>query len=399
MIVPTPAPQRNLSAPARTLPPAWLLPDPDDPISGPQAVYEAACKYVAAGLSLLPISADGSKSPDPERLPRVFDEAEQRWKCSWKLFSMRPPLEDELRRWRDIGGYFGLAVVAGAVSGGAPGLGLEIIDCDHMAVAEPWMDVVEQRAPSLVDRLAQVQSPRPGLHLYYRCSVFSGNQKLACAPEVDEHGQPVVDDRGKPKKKTLIELKGEGGYCLVPPSPRHCHPRSKRYLFIDGKPDLLHIPVITPEERAILLGAARELNRWQGPTRQRRASAAPRATDSNRPGDDFNRRAKWADILVPHGWAYVNDSGGVELWRRPGKTSGHSATVNYIEDRLHVFSSNAAPFEDGGTYTKFSAHVLLNHDGDYSAAARALQRDGYGKAEGRSRVGLNDNDKGFTTRM
>jgi putative DNA primase/helicase len=374
--------------PGRAIPLSWLLPDPDRDITGPQAVYEAACKYVDAGLSVMPIAADGSKSPDHERLPRSWDEEQQRFKSSWKLFQMRLPIQEELQRWRDTGGNYGIAIPAGVVSGGAPGLGLEIIDLDNLAVAQPWLDLVQERMRGLIERLVHVQSPRPGLHLYYRCSEFGGNQKLACAPETDEAGQVIIDPKtGKPKKKTLIELKGEGGYCLAPPSHRHCHPSGRRYLFIDGRPSLPDVPTITPQERAVLLDAARALNRWQEPERPRRPAVAGQPA-GDRPGDIFNARATWDEVLVPHGWVLVSASAGIEYWRRPGKTTGQSASVNYADnDRFHVFSSNAAPFEDDANYTKFAAYTLLNHRGDYAAAARELVRQGYGRSDGQAAEG------------
>jgi hypothetical protein len=58
---------------------------------------------------------------------------------------------------------------------------------------------------------------------------------------------------------------------------------------------------------------------------------------------------------------------------------GTSATTDYAgSELLHVFSSNAAPFDQDTAYTKFHAFALLEHDGDFRAAARALAREGYG---------------------
>jgi hypothetical protein len=106
-------------------------------------------------------------------------------------------------------------------------------------------------------------------------------------------------------------------------------------------------------------------------------------------GDDFNRRADWGDILRPHGWTYAGKGGGgSDQWCRPGKGRGTSATTNFGgSDLLFVFSTNADPFEEGKGYTKFSAYALLEHNGDFHAAARALARQGYGrvKKQGRRR--------------
>jgi putative DNA primase/helicase len=263
-----------------------------------------------------------------------------------------------------------MAILTGAISGN-----LEIIDVDNFDVFEPWLRKVKERAPGLLTRLVWVTTPRPGVHLYYRCATIGGSEKLARVPERDEK-------TGKVKPKTIIETKGEGGYCLAPPSPAACHPRDKCYVFVGGK-DLTMVPQITPEERAILLDAARSLNTWQPPVRpvpKRVRPTRPGAAVDGRPGDDFNARADWADILTPHGWHCVGaDADGCEHWCRPGKSDGSSATVNHQgHDLLYIFSVNADPFEENTGYTKFHAYALLEHDGDFIAAAKALAAKGYG---------------------
>lgn len=101
--------------------------------------------------------------------------------------------------------------------------------------------------------------------------------------------------------------------------------------------------------------------------------------DGHRPGDDFNRRADWASIIQPHGWVPIRQRGEVTYWRRPGKGEGISATTNYAgSGLLYVFSTNAAPFESDTAYTPFAAYTLLNHGGDFAAAACALVTQGYG---------------------
>jgi hypothetical protein len=103
---------------------------------------------------------------------------------------------------------------------------------------------------------------------------------------------------------------------------------------------------------------------------------------SLRPGDDFNDRAHWADILTPHGWTYMYHRGSTWYWRRPGKDSGeHSATTGRkgvgSEDRLYVFS-DATEFTQNEPYNKFAAYALLNHGGDFAAATRDLRSQGFG---------------------
>jgi hypothetical protein len=350
-------------------PASWIEEDPDAAATSPEAVFKAASLYVEAGLSVIPIDAEEpTKSPDPRRIR------------SWKIYQIRKPRKDELRSWLDCGGSFGLAVVGGRVSGREHGCGLEIVDFDSFEFAAPWLERVEERMPGLTAKLVMVNSPRPGFHVYYRCAAFGECQKLACGPAMDIIGEIIRDPAGHPKKATWIELKAEGGYCLVPPSPRRCHPRNKLYRLRDGSPDLTCVPVISCEERTIILEEARRFNQWTEDEPKRDfTEKTTKPTDGNRPGDDFERRASWADILEPHGWVLVRQRGPIEDWRRPGKSDGISGTVNYADTGLfYAFSSNAYPFEEKRGYSKFHAYAALNHGGDFVKAAQALKNEGFG---------------------
>jgi hypothetical protein len=109
------------------------------------------------------------------------------------------------------------------------------------------------------------------------------------------------------------------------------------------------------------------------------------AQRGDRAGDDFNERADWADILLPLGAVLHHEAGGERYWTRPGKDrrDGCSATTGYADDadRLKVFTPHWPPFADGEVYTKFGAYALLNHGGDYQAAASELGGLGYGRQQ------------------
>ena len=162
---------------------------------------------------------------------------------------------------------------------------------------------------------------------------------------------------------TLIETRGEGGLFLCAPTPG--------YELMQG--DFADLPVLTEAERELLLEAAWALNERVGNVVSGGSPAAP--TDDGRPGDDFNQRGDVRDVLRRHGWTLAKP-GENEYWRRPGKTSGWSAT---LKDKVfYVFSSSAAPFEPQQTYSPFAVYTLLEHGGDYGAAAAALRLDGFG---------------------
>lgn len=148
--------------------------------------------------------------------------------------------------------------------------------------------------------------------------------------------------------------------------------------------DLTSVATVTPEEREILLEAARSFDVpptkvEQSPPRKRPAASA-RSTRQDLPGDDFNARSDWAEILERNGWSFVGDDGaGKEFWCRPGKTDGVSATVNNEGyDLLHNFSANAPPLEHDKSYSKFQFVALVEHDGNFKKAAHALRAQGYG---------------------
>lgn len=313
-------------------------------------------ELVSAGLSVLPLRLDGTKAPAIKE---------------WKQFQNERPHELELKRWGTRGG---VGIVCGKVSGN-----LEIIDIDDAGLLNDYLEQIEALGGSEVwHKLTVVKTPRPGYHLLYRMpEPPQGNQKLA-----------MQSLNGK--QKTLIETRGEGGYVVAVGSNPAVHESNKPYLFVQG--DYSTIPMLTMEERALLLNAARSLSmvdfaEIEGEDRmisQRSKLPVTRDTTDGargqRPGDEFAERVSWQDILEPMGWQIVKRRGDVIFWRQPQKQNkGHSATTGYgSADILYVFSSNAAPFDPGRGYQKFTAYALLHHGADFSAAARDLRAQGYG---------------------
>ena len=108
------------------------------------------------------------------------------------------------------------------------------------------------------------------------------------------------------------------------------------------------------------------------------------STGDLRPGDDYQLRGDVRDVLQQHGWKLVGKTKENELWRRPGKDDGWSATFNGTVFYCHT--SNGQPFAERTGYNKFHAYTLLEHAGDFKAAAKALGEAGYGTRLATQRV-------------
>lgn len=121
---------------------------------------------------------------------------------------------------------------------------------------------------------------------------------------------------------------------------------------------------------------------------------------TGRPGDDFNARGDWSDLLSKHGWKEVGRRGETSFWCRPGKDAGISARLNKGGDGLlYVYSSNAGALAAGQSYTLFGAYAALEHGGNFREAANSLVGLGYGTAlssngngNGRQITVLSDDD-------
>lgn len=305
---------------------------------------ETAKSYLAAGLSVLP-AVKARKCP---------------FVGKWKTWQERLPTPVEVSAWF-ANPHDAVCLVCGKVSGN-----LEIIDFDHKGELFPkWAEAVPQE---LFDRLVIEQTPSGGFHVAYRCSgEVCGNLKLAQG--IREEGKLV----------TLIETRGNGGLFLCAPT--------EGYVLKHG--DFTQLPVLSAEERKSLLEAAYALNEKAVEEKDGNAGVAlPEDSQfSERPGDDFNVRGDIRELLMHHGWTPVRVDNGNEYFRRPGKSgSGWSAS---LKDRVfYVFSSNAAPFESNQAYSPFNVYALLEHQGDYTGAAKHLLECGYGAVRKHEGVNL-----------
>lgn len=323
------------------------------PIEAPELMHAVALRYLAAGLSVLPI-------PPGTKFPNI----------PWKPYQRHRPTLHDVAKWFPAGAPRGICIITGEISGAVlPDgtiCGLEILDIDDVEIATGFLEAARWHGlDTLLERLPREMSPRGGLHLGWRCNTWEGNQVLAERLSI-ETGHP----------KTLIETRGEGGLCVVAPTPPSIHPEypDRGYTLFTG--DWTHIPIISASERQALFEFSRSYNEY-APELVDAPPKPPGANGAVRPGDLLNTAADdawWDTLLAGHGWVKAFVHRGISHWRRPGKSEGSSATLGACGPYFYVFSSNAAPFQAGKAYKPFGAYTLLEHGGDYAAAAKVLAK-------------------------
>ena len=323
----------------------------------------AARAWYDAGFAVIPCHEDGSKRP--------FGP--------WRQYQLKRPDWTLVREWLESGRFTGIGVLMGLAS-----LNTEMAELEGPLEAalqrlERVMEHARQRGFAdlqTADLIARIwrgcseQSAGGGIHLFIRVidGPAKGNTKLA------HSGQG-------PDRKVIAETRGEGGFVVVAPTTaRNGHEPGTAYLFLRGSSPA-GVVEVTSEERDLLYAVIQSaLDEADTPSR---ITSMSTGASSSEPGafDEYRQRTTWRDILAPAGWREgFTDADGRTHWTRPGGQSFEGTSATTLEDGpLYVFSTNAGlPTEQG--LSKATVYSLLHHDGDLSAAGKALVEEGYGQA-------------------
>ena len=338
----------------------------------------ASRAYLDGGLSIIPINK--KKRPASWLLPQAQDEqgALLFWKelpngawtestedtgkpkGTWEPYQVVGPTLGEVLRWLD-GGIEAIALVCGGVSGG-----VEILDFDN----EDGVTWYERWATLAGDPVAALGLPLQrtggdGYQVAWRCAEIGGNQKLAWAAPSTARLSSPKSGSGSGGKRIMIETRGEGGYALLPPS---LHPSGKRYTLLAGK--FSQIPMITPEQRAVLLDCARQLSEV---TVTAKAAYGATYTTGDEVGEvwaKYNQSHSIEEALSRYGYTHAHGN----RWSRPGKPD--SAGVHVGKDgKAYAHSSNdpmvGDRMGDNRPFSAFDLFAHFSHGDDYAAAALA----------------------------
>lgn len=290
----------------------------------------------------------------------------------------------------DLSNCAGVGIVCGRLSGYLEAIDL---DCKYDLTGklfENYKRLIHELDKDLLSKLVVQKTRNGGYHLIYRCSVISGNVKLANRPTTDEEkletynqeykaaliknpddvkAKQVAEKASKTDKvRVLIETRGEGGYIA-------CHP-SEGYEIIHG--DFYSINEITAEQRELLHGIARQFNQVFEEVVVPKKEGIPK-TDGLTPFDDYNKRGDVVGLLQEHGWKVVSQKGNKTVFLRPGQTTSQSSG-NFDHERnwFSVFTTST-DFEPQHAYLPYAVFAVLECNKNYSEASRRLYLLGYGE--------------------
>lgn len=314
-------------------------------------ILTTALRFATQGIVVVPVASDGSKRPGLS---------------SWKEFQDRQPTQDELLAWFNNDQVQGLGVITGPISGNLLMIEFEgraVEQKLHLRAAEAIKAAgFEELWQSVVDGYTEA-TPSGGIHFLVKVDgpAIDGNTKLASKPG---------EDGG-----CLIETRAAGGFSICAPSGGTAHPSGKSWTMIAGSIET--IPTITTDEMNELftiLATFDEMPKAEI-TKQ---ELTKREFNPALPGDDYNARMTWEEILEPIGWKKVFTQAEKTLWRRPNKDEGISASTNHGGyDTFYVFSTSTT-FEANKSYSKFAVYAHLHHHDDFKQAAQALRFLGFG---------------------
>jgi hypothetical protein len=287
-------------------------------------------EYLGYGLSVIPVTGKQAA-------------------VSWKQYQSEPATKDAAAAWHEAG--YNVAIICGAVSGGVICIDFDVKNGNRYW---DWLKLVNEEYPEILSDLVFEETPSGGYHVVFRSDLVVKNVKLAMNKE----------------NVATIETRGEGGYFVCAPSPGY------RLEFNDFS----KLKKISADSAEVLLSLCASLNEFYAEESTIAQNATPERTGLT-PFDDFDSRYDIVALLREHGWKVSFQRAEKVYLQRPGKDGrGVSATWNVIPGRFYVFSTSTS-FQNNHAYKPSAVYAHLVHGGDYSAAAKELFRQGYGKKE------------------
>lgn len=247
----------------------------------------------------------------------------------------------------------GIGIVTGTLDNGTRYIALDLDEHDPNASGTATLRNHEEAYGSLPVTIT-ARTGSGGTHLLYKLK--------------ESHG-----DIGNGAGRLLgagVDIRAINAQIVVAPT---VHPNGNEYTWLDDHapgeiemaelPDWLYHLLSKPQEREKVVS----LEVHNPPTTG--------DTTDTRSGTRFNRETTWDTLLTADGWTpHHRDPDGTMYWTRPHKDvrDGLSASVNHNgNDLLTVFTTSINNLPPG-TYDRFGYWTCTRYQGDFAAAARAL---------------------------
>ena len=245
-----------------------------------------------------------------------------------------------------------VGIITGKISGNLECIDIDIKNDPTGKIITEYSNIIP---PDLLKKLVIQSTPSGGRHFIYRCpdATIDKNLKLAL------HSDRTV----------ILETRGEGGYFCT---------STVNNKVMQGVLELENlyedIPVITPEERNLLLELARSLTRFF-PSGNTSKNGEPFVY--NEPAiNEFNNKYLIVELFEKHGWSAVKEDDQKIYLLRDGSSAVHSGY--YFKDSKTFFCfSTSTEFQPEKPYNHFQVLQVLEGKNDYRTTVRLLKDYGY----------------------
>lgn len=253
-----------------------------------------------------------------------------------------------------------------------PLVGIDLDHCASYGKVEPW-------AQEIITQLDSYAEYSPS----YDKTPEDHGVRIFCKGDIPKAIAAYKDDSNKWATDDDLALPG------VPLPPR-CPEvyKAGRWLTVTG----LHIagtPTAIETRTSEILDLHTRIveaqEQHKETVRRAKGSTGPTLASTQQNGDRVgdNYSANGGDptaTLTKHGWTVHREAGDKIYYTRPGKKASNGQSANWhIKKRVFCnFSGNSSVFEVGKGYSLFQVYALLEHSGDFKAAAKSLAAQGYG---------------------
>lgn len=288
--------------------------------------------FIAEGLNPVPLKKD--KSP---KLPQGHDY----------LYKTIDKVETLFSNCEMIG------IVCGAVSGGFycldfdkhKGEDIKVVFDDFLT--NPFIQYIIKQG-----KLSLFQTPSGGFHCYYKSKIIEAGCRMAAWEDLS----------------TMIEIRGHGQYAATSPSAG--------YKYIAGA-QVIKLDYLEDDELNQLKTIAGAFTKEPIEHKKKSGKKWAETWTTETVDGKFNlEQGPYAkELLKEAGWKMVQirKYDGVELWQRPGKDEGISATFGKFNNMFYCFTGNGHPFKQEEAYSPFKIYTELKYGGDWRKAKDSLK--------------------------